>query len=370
MESKVISPKDVFEIIDKNGDNEDLVSLIRDQFEVHGLPPNSQDSSGMTLLMQAAWKNNLPLVQFLLTQGADPNSENDEGHGFSTLHFAALKGSPDVCFALLEAGANPSRVNRVKRTAAQMAAFVGRHECVSIINNFVPKETVYYFTRKQPLEKEAKLHYTLAKHIHKLVLNMNIHPVNLGLFVKKNKELLDNLPKVTQILESMSAREFQNRNDVNEVLALKFHMIHYILKDAQQQMEKTGQPIDKWLKMMLVGREEDGFPVFQEIFLRKGVAMFPFPESQLFKILMTNFHHCKVIGQGLSAAEYINQGFNGQKGFKDHENCTTCGENGAEKKCSACKSVEYCNAECQKLHWFVHKKFCVKSKDKQTTSSS
>ncbi|CAB4069798.1 unnamed protein product [Lepeophtheirus salmonis] len=309
MESKVISPKDVFEIIDKNGDNEDLVSLIRDQFEVHGLPPNSQDSSGMTLLMQAAWKNNLPLVQFLLTQGADPNSENDEGHGF-------------------KAGANPSRVNRVKRTAAQMAAFVGRHECVSIINNFVPKETVYYFTRKQPLEKEAKLHYTLAKHIHKLVLNMNIHPVNLGLF-------------------SMSAREFQNRNDVNEVLALKFHMIHYILKDAQQQMEKTGQPIDKWLKMMLVGREEDGFP-----------------------ILMTNFHHCKVIGQGLSAAEYINQGFNGQKGFKDHENCTTCGENGAEKKCSACKSVEYCNAECQKLHWFVHKKFCVKSKDKQTTSSS
>ena len=48
-------------------------------------------------------------------------------------------------------------------------------------------------------------------------------------------------------------------------------------------------------------------------------------------------------GKGQSAAEYINGAFNGQKGFKDHENCDTCGEEKAEKKCSECKSADYCD---------------------------
>jgi hypothetical protein len=33
------------------------------------------------------------------------------------------------------------------RTAAAMAAFVGNHSCVAVINNFIPKEDVWYFTR-------------------------------------------------------------------------------------------------------------------------------------------------------------------------------------------------------------------------------
>jgi hypothetical protein len=40
----------------------------------------------------------------------------------------------------------------------------------------------------------------------------------------------------------------------------------------------------------------------------------------------------------VSAAEYINGAFNGQKGFRDHENCETCGNENAEKKCSNCKT--------------------------------
>ena len=44
--------------------------------------------------------------------------------------------------------------------------------------------------------------------------------------------------------------------------------------------------------------------------------------------------------QGVSAAEYINQAFNGQKGFRDHENCDTCGNENAEKKCSSCKFLQ------------------------------
>ena len=63
----------------------------------------------------------------------------------------------------------------------------------------------------------------------------------------------------------------------------------------------------------------------------------------------------------MSAAEYINQAFNGQRGFQDGDNCSTCGDEKA-KKCSACKTVQYCNQVCQKYHRFVHKKHCQKQK--------
>ena len=71
--------------------------------------------------------------------------------------------------------------------------------------------------------------------------------------------------------------------------------------------------------------------MFQENFLRQGVKEFAFHESQLFKTLVTNFQHCQNYGEGVTAAEYINQAFNGQKGFQD-ENCETCGNEKAEKK--------------------------------------
>jgi hypothetical protein len=119
---------------------------------------------------------------------------------------------------------------------------------------------------------------------------------------------------------------------------------------------------------MIIGRETDGYQVFQENFLRQGVKEFPFQESQLFKTLVTNFHHCKNYGEGATAADYINQAFNGQKGFKDFEDCDTCGSEKAAAKCSKCKCVSYCNQECQKLHWFTHKKVCSRMKEMRTAA--
>lgn len=249
-----------------------------------------------------------------------------------------------------------------------MGAFVGNHECVAIINNYVPYNDVLYYTRKQPLEETAKLPLAMAKPIHELVMTMNSHPVKVAMVLKKYPEqLFENLPTLVKILELMSEREFKNRRDVNEVLSLKYHMLYYITKDIMKQKEKESQGekkvpfLDRWIKSMLVGREIDGFPAFQESFLRQGVKEFAFVESQLFKTLVANFHHCQNYGEGMTAAEYINQAFNGQRGFRDGDNCDTCGDEKAEKKCSACKKVQYCNQSCQKLHWFVHKKHCSKT---------
>ena len=301
-------------------------------------------------------------------QGADVNG-GDHEHQYTCLHFAALANKPDMCQLLLQHGAKVDAINSVKRTASAMGAFVGNHECVALINNFVPKEDVYYYTRKQPFEEEAKLPLKMAKPLHELVMTMNTHPIKVALVLKAYPdELLDNLPTLCKILELMSEREFKNRRDVNEVMALKYHMLYYIVKDIKKQKDKeTDEPkktpfIDRWIKSMLIGRESDGYAVFQENFLRQGVKEFSFLESQLFKSLVANFHHCQNYGDGLSAAEYINQAFNGQRGFRDDENCETCGDEKAKKKCAACKGVQYCSGACQKYHWFIHKKYCAKLK--------
>ncbi len=105
--------------------------------------------------------------------------------------------------------------------------------------------------------------------------------------------MLDSVAKACRILELMSDREFRDRRDVNEILSLKFHVIHYILKDVAKQKgsyEKKKAPfIDLWIKSMLVGRASDGYPVFQEDFLRQGIKEFPYQESTLFKALVSNF---------------------------------------------------------------------------------
>ncbi len=65
---------------------------------------------------------------------------------------------------------------------------------------------------------------------------MNTHPVRIALILREEPLLMENLSKVCQILELMSDREFKNRRDVNEVLSLKYHILHYIVKDIVKQV--------------------------------------------------------------------------------------------------------------------------------------
>jgi len=66
---------------------------------------------------------------------------------------------------------------------------------------------------------------------------MNTCPVKVALIIRRDPNLLENLPKVCQILELMSDREFKNRRDVNEVLSLKFHILYYIVNDIKKQVK-------------------------------------------------------------------------------------------------------------------------------------
>eukprot|EP01024_Parvocaulis_polyphysoides_P047745 TRINITY_DN45278_c0_g2_i1.p1 TRINITY_DN45278_c0_g2~~TRINITY_DN45278_c0_g2_i1.p1 ORF type:complete len:142 (+),score=8.91 TRINITY_DN45278_c0_g2_i1:79-504(+) len=43
---------------------------------------------------------------------------------------------------------------------------------------------------------------------------------------------------------------------------------------------------------------------------------------------------------------------------KEKEKCSFCGQIYPKLRCSKCKTVKYCNANCQKNHWQKHKLNC------------
>ena len=50
-----------------------------------------------------------------------------------------FSGKEELCKLLVQNGAKADATNSVKRTPSAMAAFVGNHNCVAVINNYVPK---------------------------------------------------------------------------------------------------------------------------------------------------------------------------------------------------------------------------------------
>jgi len=66
------------------------------------------------------------------------------------------------------------------------------------------------------------------------------------------------------------------------------------------------------------------------------------------------------VGEEPGAWSIICTVVNGQKGFRDNDPCVSCGEERGAKKCSRCHYDAYCDKECQKIHWFAHKKYCKK----------
>lgn len=78
------------------------------------------------------FKSLLNKIFFCSLKGADVNSTKHD-YSYTTLHFAALSGSTEVCQLLLEHGAKTHATNSVGRTPSQMAAFVG----LSILSIFL-----------------------------------------------------------------------------------------------------------------------------------------------------------------------------------------------------------------------------------------
>uniref|UniRef100_W5MZT3 Ankyrin repeat and MYND domain containing 2b n=1 Tax=Lepisosteus oculatus TaxID=7918 RepID=W5MZT3_LEPOC len=325
---------------------------------------NCLDEYGMTPLMHAAYKGKADMCRLLLQHGADVNC-NEHEHGYTALMFAGLSGKTDITWMMLEAGAETDVVNSVGRTAAQMAAFVGQHDCVTVINNFFPRERLEYYTKPQGLEKDPKLPPGLASPLHKIIMTTNLNPVKVVMMVQERPLLADveALGKCRRVLDLICEKCVKQR-DMNEVLAMKMHYISCILQKCAAFLKEQEDKLDGLVKSLLKGRDSDGFPVYQETFIRKCIRKFPYCDATLLQQLVRSIAPVE-IGNDPTAFSVLTQAITGQVGFMDAEFCTTCGEKGADKRCAVCKMAIYCNQSCQKLHWFTHKKVCKRLKEQR-----
>nr|XP_023965469.1 ankyrin repeat and MYND domain-containing protein 2 [Chrysemys picta bellii] len=293
---------------------------------------NCLDEHGMTPLMHAAYKAKADMCRLLLRYGADVNC-NEHEHGYTALMFAGLSGSKEITWMMLEAGAETDAVNSVGRTAAQMAAFVGQHDCVTIINNFFPRERLDYYTKPQGLDKEPKLPVKLAGPLHKIITTTNLHPVKIVLLVKENPLLaeVEALLKCYRVLDLICEKCMKQR-DMNEVLAIKMHYISCIFQKCINFLKEREDKLDGLIKSLLKGRETDGFPVYQEKLIRECIRKFPYCEATLLQQLVRSIAPVEIV----SVSHY-----NGSGNFQ----------------------VIYCDQNCQKIHWFTHKKVCKTLKE-------
>ncbi|KAG5264274.1 hypothetical protein AALO_G00251900 [Alosa alosa] len=323
----------------------------------------------MTPLMHAACKGQAEICRLLLQLGADVNFNKHEC-GYTALMFAGLSGNAEITGMILDAGAETDQVNSVGRTAAQMAAFVGQHDCVTMINNFFSGMKLDYYTRPQGLEREPKLPPKLAAPLHKIIMTTNLNPVKMVMLVKESPLLVDvwALEKCYRVMDLL-CEQCVKQQDMNEVLAMKMHYISCVLQKCLAFLRQRDDKLDALLRSLLKGRDGDGFPQYQERFIRDCIRKFPYCEATLLQQLVHSIAPVE-IGNDPTAFSVLTQALTGQMVLLDSEFCATCGERGAEKRCSFCRMVVYCDQTCQRLHWFTHKKICKALRQRSSPADS
>ena len=181
--------------------------------------------------------------------------------------------------------------------------------------------------------------------------------------IQKYPLLWEHLSQVKEVLGLLSEGQMKRGREANEILSLKFHHLHFVAVALHKEKQKKQDlsMIDltsQYIRVFLKPRPSDGFPEFLDNFVRESIRTFPFKETAVFRQLLVNLSKTKQEIQNALAINLLNSCINGQRGFSEENPCPTCGQEKAPMKCSQCKSVHYCDRECQKFHWPHHKKQC------------
>ncbi|CAH8450765.1 unnamed protein product [Schistosoma haematobium] len=236
---------------------------------------NSYDKEGLSPLQLACFRGNLPVVEFLLKYGANVNSSSHK-QGYTALMFAGLSGNIEVVELLLHYGARINDVNSIGRTASQMAAFVGNHNVVTLINNYLEREEIAVYVSKSQLLPEH------VSTIHKLVLQLNISPVKAFLLMNNEIEtcsrsgenyekcMLTHWHCIHTILEDLCNKYF-TPHLTHEPLSLKLHLLACCIRRAGEYYDKepkitdiqdrASSPLKQLIRKFLVGTEPYGLPL-------------------------------------------------------------------------------------------------------------
>ncbi|RNA17077.1 ankyrin repeat and MYND domain-containing 2 [Brachionus plicatilis] len=351
------------------------------------------DDHGTTPLQYAAFRGHEDICRLLISKGADVNAKTQD-QGYSALMFAAIANKVNIVSLLLDNNADTEYTNVIGRTAAQMASFVNSNESVNIINSYISKESLEYYTECHSIdEKEPKLpRGECVDELHKLLINSsNYSPCRIIKCIKlsKNNTLMNNAEKIIRTLNAFSIKAWKNDSQdcPNDILSFKLHYYKYLfeyllgqksrlnkkLESSDASSDEISQKLFELCLKQLVSEEEislDGekfkHRVFEEKFLRESIRQHPYKEQSALTKQMVTILAKAPIGGYPSALHVINSCLNGQrfneffdsseKGEKKILECATCySKNANAKICTHCKKVAYCDQFCQKVHWSIHK---------------
>lgn len=222
---------------------------------------------------------------------------------------------------LLLAGANSQAVNSVSRTPSQMAAFVGNHAAVATINNFIPKTEIEYYTIIQGQQTEPYLPVYLLDSFHNFVIQSNIHPVRIALNLQKLGSFNEHLKQLRKVLEMMVEREMQRRNDINEIMAFKYHYLGWIVNEIikcrdyfQSRKDHSSHSKSDYCELFakrVLKENKNGQLDYLESTIRDCVREFPFRECTVFRQVVTQLAN----KDSPPALDVVRSAINGQRGF-------------------------------------------------------
>ncbi|KAM3172775.1 hypothetical protein ACTXT7_013853 [Hymenolepis weldensis] len=228
---------------------------------------DEQDEDGMTALLQASYRGNVKIAQLLVNSGANVNWSKHK-QGYTALMFGALSGKIEIVEYLLSQGAKIDLTNCLKRTAGEMASFVGNHFAAALINTYIEKEEVLQFTKLEA-SSSSYLSPSLVDPLHCMLINLNFSPVKVFLYLSSplGKPLLHNFTNVVAALESLCGQHFTPQR-THEHIALKLHLLSCTVKRAGEFLntkklegkitEKPPFPLEPLIKTFLRGVDPHG----------------------------------------------------------------------------------------------------------------
>lgn len=344
---------------------------------------NCIDKDELTPLQHACHLDRIDVVKTLLSLGADPNFTQKQD-GYTALMFAALRNSAPVVRVLLESGADVSIENSVRRTASQMAAFVGNTKIATLIDNWLPFETIVGpYTRCRELEDKPRIPSVELGHVlHDYIVFHNFHPIRLIFHIEEHIELAKHAAELKYVLENLTSKFLEPKLN-SESQSMKCHYLTYALdqciKAYNAKKSDTSKEFDaalfqtttRALVKRLIKRDDnaDSGPCTPNIdrFIIDCIFKYPYTQVALFKT--TTYALAKREKDDHNSLFILNQILNGATSFgRQAEACIVCGDTDKNMKCGKCKSVHYCSQRCQKADWFQHKNQCADPEQKPLLS--
>lgn len=216
-----------------------------------------ESSEGDTALTLAAYKGHLPIVQLLLSSGANIKAKDNQGN--TAWHFAANNGHLDMLKDLRAKGAELTSKSGSGRTSLHVACYNGHAEtCQFLLDtavglNDIQKEFEYITARDEDndtalMDTISKEHNAIVFQILKSEVFFPLNPANIDPYVSPD----DEKEEITQFLDG----NFETK-EVDEIKPPWKAIMYWVLLNGNKISSSSARLTRGLNSISKPGREEN-----------------------------------------------------------------------------------------------------------------